>query len=451
MTTADQPLPAGGPDREKLALQEVEQTTVSPSTVHFLLACFLTAIAAVPLVEWAGRRASGGEDTALWSLVFDLPAAVRAQIRASTAAGHGSWRLVTSANRIVIARLSQFEQALDEDSLLSQKLRPPAQIVITGWLGAGNERVYQGREGWLFYRPDVEYITGRGFLDPAQLTRRIAPRPDSIAGPAESGVEAADPREAIARFGRDLAARRITLVVVPTPLKPGVHPEMLARPYAGGTRALQNPSYGSFVDDLRRSGVLVFDPSETLAASRSGSPQYLATDTHWRPEAMEAVADRLGGFIAAQISLAVAVDPGYTIDRVEMRNIGDAARMLDLPDDSALFPPEAVWLRRVLHPDGSPWRPSRDADVLVLGDSFSNIYSLESMGWGTSAGFAEQLSYALRRPVDRLVQNDEGAFAVRAMLQGAPDRLDGKRVVVYQFAARELAFGDWKMLPLPAP
>ena len=71
--------------------------------------------------------------------MFELPAAIRAQVQASTAEGHGSWRLVTSVNRIVIARLSEFEQALDEDSLLSRQLRPPAQIVITGWLGAGNE------------------------------------------------------------------------------------------------------------------------------------------------------------------------------------------------------------------------------------------------------------------------------------------------------------------------
>ena len=103
-------------------------------------------------------------------------------------------------------------------------------------------------------------------------------------------------------------------------------------------------------------------------------------------------------------------------------------------------------MRRVLQPDGTPWRPSRDADVLVLGDSFSNIYSLESMGWGNAAGFVEQLSYVLRRPVDRIVQNDEGAFATREMLRRAGDeRLDGKRVVIYQFAARELAFGDWKV------
>lgn len=122
--------------------------------------------------------------------------------------------------------------------------------------------------------------------------------------------------------------------------------------------------------------------------------------------------------------------------------------MLDLPEGSGLLQPETVWLRRVVQSDGSPWRATRGADVLLLGDSFSNIYSLESMGWGTSAGFAEHLSLALRRPVDRLVQNDEGAFATRAMVQREPERLRGTRVVIYQFAVRELAQGDWKVLPI---
>ena len=102
-------------------------------------------------------------------------------------------------------------------------------------------------------------------------------------------------------------------------------------------------------------------------------------------------------------------------------------------------------IRRVLEPDGTPWRPARDADVLVMGDSFSNIYSLASMGWGDAAGFVEQLSYLLQRPVDRIVQNDKGAYATREMLRRAGDeRLAGKRIVIYQFAARELMFGDWK-------
>jgi hypothetical protein len=123
--------------------------------------------------------------------------------------------------------------------------------------------------------------------------------------------------------------------------------------------------------------------------------------------------------------------------------------MLDLPEQQSLVAAETVTIRQVRAEDGSPWRSTPDADVLVLGDSFSNIYALESMAWGTSAGLVEQLSYLLRRPVDRIVQNDDGAFATRAMLQQNPRRLDGKRVVVYQFAERELAFGDWKLLALP--
>ena len=85
--------------------------------------------------------------------------------------------------------------------------------------------------------------------------------------------------------------------------------------------------------------------------------------------------------------------------------------------------------------------------MLLLGDSFTNIYSLASMGWCDSAGLADQLSYSLGRPLDRIVQNDDGAFATRALLQRAgPERLAGKRVVVWQFAARELVSGDWKVI-----
>ena len=171
---------------------------------------------------------------------------------------------------------------------------------------------------------------------------------------------------------------------MPTPLKPGVHPEMLARRYRDATEVLHNPSYRVLVEDLRRAGVLVFDPSPALAAARRSGPQYLTTDTHWRPEAMEGIAELVAGFITTHANLPAAGDPGYRTERVEVHNTGDTARMLDLPSDATLFPPEGVWLRRVLQPDGSPWRGSREADVLVLGDSFTNIYALESLDGGKS-------------------------------------------------------------------
>jgi hypothetical protein len=444
MAKPDQPLPTANRSREEIARIEVGHTTVGATTVRLLVAGFLLAIAVIPIIEVASARVGAGGVASAWAHLSGLPGEVRAQVQGSVppAAEAGIWGRVVLANRRVLAALPAFERGLEEESLLGRSLRPLAQVVMTRWLGTGNERVYRGREGWLFYRPDVEYVTGRGFLEPAEMRRRVAAASEWADAPQP------DPRAAIAQFKRDLDARGIALIVVPTPLKSGVHPEKLARWYEGEA-VVQNPSYRAFIEALRADGILVFDPSAALAAERAGGPQYLATDTHWRPEAMELVAERLGAFLAEHVPLPDAPGPRYRPERVEVTSPGDTARMLDLPARSALFPPETVWVRRILQPDGTPWRPSREADVLVLGDSFANIYALESLGWGTAAGLVEQLSYVLRRPIDRIVQNDEGASATRAMLLRDPARLEGKRVVIYQFAARELASGDWRLLPLP--
>ena len=438
------PLPTSGDRREEQARIEVGHTTVAPATAHMLVAVFLTATALVPLAELAsGLTSQDGAAPSAWSHLRRLPLEIGSQLAATGAQGAdaGLWDRTIAANRAVLAGLSEFELALEDESALGRTLRPPAQLLLTGWLAAGNERVYAGRDGWLFYRPDVEHVTGPGFLEPAELRRRVASASEWEQPPQP------DPRVAIGQLHRDLAARGIELVVMPTPVKPSVHPARLAAGRAGA-QAVENPSTDPFVEDLRRRGVLVFDPLEMLAGAAAGDADYLATDTHWRPETMELVAERLAAFLTERTALPPVPGPGHRAERVEVRNRGDIALMLDLPDGSALFPPEPVWLRRVLAPDGSLWRSSRDADVLVLGDSFSNIYALESMGWGTSAGLVEQLSFVLRRPLDRLVQNDAGAYATRAMLQRDPSRLDGKRVVVYQFATRELSFGDWQVLPI---
>jgi hypothetical protein len=443
MTQPPQALPSGGHKREEMALDEIEHTRVSAGTARLLLAAFLAALAVVPIAELVVVRSPGvdGIETA-WSQLTTVPDNIRSHLIQELSSN--VWSRVVAANRILLEGLTRFERALENESLIGRILRPPAQLVMTERLGAGNERVYRGHAGWLFYRPDVEYITGRGFLEPAQLERRVDSTPQWTAPPQP------DPRTAIVQFARDLDRRGIALVVVPTPPKSAIHPEMLADAYSGTRTVPENPSFDLFLQGLRRDNVLVFDPTETLAAGRPSAPQYLQTDTHWRPEAMEAVAEMVAAFITAQVTLpSLAVDPTYRVERLEMQNQGDLSRMLDLPDGAAAYPPETVWLRRVLEPDGAAWRPSRTADVLLLGDSFVNIYALESMGWGTSSGFAEQLSRALARPIDRIVQNDEGAFATRAMLARDPSRLAGKRIVVYQFAARELALGDWKVIPLP--
>jgi hypothetical protein len=437
-------------DREAVARVEVGHTAVTPRIARALVAWFLLMLAALPLTELAGQlRAGAGEGP--WSHLFGLPPGIERPLASAVDAPiPGGWTRVVTANRAVLGRLSDFETALEDQSAVGQLLRPFAQRVLSGWLGAGNERVYVGRDGWLFFRPDVEYLTGRGFLEPHELDRR---------GRAATEYEAApqpDPRPAVLQFARDLEARGIVLVLVPTPVKPTIHPGQLARRYDRPTDAvLHNASYTAFVDEMRREGVLVFDAAGEAGPMRApaGAAQYLASDTHWRPETMQRVAESLAAFLHEHVTLPAHPPQGYAVERREARQTGDTAAMLDLPEGQTLYPPEHVALRFVVDAAGDPWRSSRAADILLLGDSFTNIYSLATMGWGEAAGFAEQLSYTLDRPVDRIVQNDQGAHATRGLLRrdvgGTTDRLAGKRVVIWQFAARELAFGDWKVIALP--
>ena len=340
-----------------------------------------------------------------------------------------------------------FEEALDDQSVIGKWIRPKIQYVLTG-LGAGNEKAYCGERPWLFYRPGVDYLAGPPFLDPDRLQKRAAGVSEW-----ETPLEP-DPRAAILHLKQQLTQRGIALIIVPTPIKAMIHPEKLSPRYDGRQTALQNPSYERFKEEMEREGVPVFDAAPALmkAKAQGGQVQYLATDTHWRPEAVELAAERLKELIRERVPLPPLPPAGYRAERSGITQLGDLAVMLGLPGNQRIFPAETVTIRKIFGPGGEPWQPQKTADVLVLGDSFSNIYSLGAMGWGEGGGFIEQLAYALQRPLDRITRNDDGAYATREMLAAelakGRDRLAGKRLVIYQFAIRELAVGNWKRIDL---
>ncbi len=426
------PVPNLNLEREQAAFDELGETRISPRLAWAVVAAFVATLAVVPVLE----------------LVLDRRGAP----------GVGSAFAELAQGPLDACALAQAETRVEERSEVGRRLRPRVQAALTRVFGLGNEQVVAAPDGWLFQRAGLEYVTSPPFLAARVLDRRA-----HDADPCERPPDP-DPRPAILRFHADLAARGIGLVLLPTPVKGvvdgyrlGGAPETIAH----------NPSFAPFVDALRAEGVAVVDPTSRLAEWQREDPErsaYLATDTHWRPEAMEAVARELAAFLEERFELG---ERGAASERraAPVENRGDLAALLELEPAQSPYALERATIQEVRDADGRLWQPTRGAPVLLLGDSFSTIYAVRRafaqsedgvpLDWGESAGLAEQLSHALARPVDRIARNAGGAHATRRDLARdlgrRGDRLDGVRVVVWQFAVRELSQGDWPVLPLPAP
>lgn len=432
--------------REDEARAEMERTAVSPACVVWLITLFLSALLAVFIFQYADdlrQYFRGARPDAIPEFVRIKPL-WSAPVRVFQTSESPPWARLMAANRALMREIKRYETGLDNSSWLARTVLPQAQYIFTRRFDIGNEKVYCGRKDHLFYRPDVDFIAGRGFLDPAQMQRR------RLSDPARAMPVEPDPLAAIRDFDRELKQMGIRLIVMPVPAKPTLYPFRVYKNFPEQPAHPQNPSYKVFIEALQVDGIEVFDCLELLSRRKKGA--YLKQDTHWLPDGAMLAAEGLARRIRALNILPEKPPVMYTRREVEAANHGDVAVMLRLPEDSGLYGLEAVDLQQVITPDQQLWSRAENSDVLLLGDSFANIYSIPSMNWGVSAGLVEQLSCYLQRPLDRITMNDNGAYATRLELarrQAAGMRpLEGKRIVIWEFAARELAQGDWKKISL---
>ena len=321
--------------------------------------------------------------------------------------------------------LRTYEKDLEKASWFAQQLRPWVQYARFRLFGDLGENSIPGRDGWLFYRPDVEYL--------------IQPLPENNA------------MEAIKAFHAGLLARGIRLLVVPVPGKPSSYPEMLTgRVPADDDRVSANTF--KTIQVLREAGVEVLDlfpvlrgqVPETLLAA----PTYLAQDTHWSPAGMrraaEATAKRL-----AELGWIAEGTMNYSLKPVSIQRQGDVLKMLQNPRIERGFAPQTVDCEQVVMPEsGQPCQDDPLSEALVLGDSFLRIYERDEPG---SAGFISHLAHALHRPMASIVNDGGASTLVRQELARRPQLLEGKKVVVWEFVERDLRFGTegWQVVPLP--
>ncbi|HUU68102.1 MAG TPA: hypothetical protein VM186_01145, partial [Planctomycetota bacterium] len=342
--------------REEIAKIEIGHTSVSRRTAVVLVALFLATIAAVPAVQHVYEiflLQPGSSDSRIpqcYGILGSIPRAVKT---AETEEGSAFAR-VLAADRSMLRDISEFEGNLEDDSLLARAALPPAQELFAR-VGLGNEKAYCGLDGWLFYRPGLDYLTGPGFLTRRHVAKRLAAAREWEDPPQP------DPRPAILDFNRQLAARGIRLVIVPVPGKAMIHPEKFSRSYAYERRVLQNESYPQLLAELEQAGVLVFDPAPLLLERKieTGQPQFLETDTHWRPEAMQFAAERLAAFIADHAGLQDVPPVALKTEQRRVTNLGDIALMLKLPPDQAICRPGAATIRQVMTPSNTFWHASK--------------------------------------------------------------------------------------------
>jgi hypothetical protein len=281
-----------------------------------------------------------------------------------------------------------------------------------------------GRDGWFFYRPAVQYLI-------------------------ESYTPQADLFQAIVAFRDDLARRGIELLVMPAPNKASVYPEKLAARAVDRTEPV-NTMTRDVLARLREAGVEVLDLFELYEQAKQAPDAlayYLAQDSHWSPEGMrlaaEAAAHRLVdlGWVQRQPS-------PYETKPVSVQDYGDVLTMIRVPQVERLFEPQYMNCTRVVNAaTGAPYADDPNAPVLVLGDSFLRIFERDEPG---SGGFVAHLAGELGFGLSSIINDGGASTLVRQQLARKPARLEGKRVVVWEFVERDIRFGTegWQVIPL---
>jgi len=360
---------------------------------------FLAALVALPVAQWCADLAAGVAPTGA-GLVRRPPTA--AHLRA------------VEAEFAAAAARNPYARAL-------------AALPGLAWLRGQASPVLEGRvvadEPWLFYRPDVRLVS-----------QRPAPVVQARAVPA------------ILDWHRQLAARGVRLVVVVAPLKPALLTDRVARRFTVGVAAWRAPETAAVLGTLRTAGVEVVDLPAVFGAlpapGLAEEPWYEPADTHWSQRGLHVAAD------AIIDAIGWARIPGVYQVREEMvRRPADLERLRAASVVDERRPKEACLV--VADAQGrAPATPPAGAEVLLLGDSFCRIFE---EGEVTGAGLRSQLAWRLGRPVGLIRQDGGGATLVRQELARHPERLRGVKVVVWEFAERDLlaAETEWAKVELP--
>jgi len=449
-----------------------------------LIVGFLTVIAGVPLVQ-TGIELRRGEPVRCTDLFRHSP---------------------TTDN------LRRFEQSLEDTSWLNDAVRPPLQRALFATLRDAGNPVVTGREGWLFYRSGVEALFLADRPRPREAgSAWVDPEPGETS--RESVVKAiVHFRDQLRQRGVQLLVVPVPDKASVYPDRLSLRAANRWHEFRSPTEGLLADLHSLNVETVDLFAAFR-DAREKDAAVRLERPYYLAHDTHWTPAGARLAAETVAAKLR-QLNWVPEVPYPYATKPFRVRRSGDIPQMMRMSGTASRLAATVVECDQVIDPFFSgPLVPDStdphgtymhghlvdtpmQASLLLLGDSFSRIYQIaepaslgevvdgwepagdgehasgqslrdaarsgrpnhaDSNGHSTgrllpgSAGFPSLLAFTLQAPVDYIISDGGAATEVRQRLNMNAEIFDGKKVVIWEFAERDIQLGrqGWQTVALP--
>ena len=304
--------------------------------------------------------------------------------------------------------------------------------------------VVVGLDGGLFLAPELRHLSVGDFWGArAELVSR-----------ARSGAEP-DPLPAILDFKQQLDAIGVELLVVPVPPKGVIYPEKI-------TATVEIPipvprldaAHQAFYALLRELSIDVLDLTVGFLDDRfhPEGALYCRQDSHWSGVGCMLAGQRIAAAVRSREWYDGAPRAEYVPQWYTASIRGDLYRELE----PTTTPREELRLRGVVTTEAGRSQavsPDPESPIVLLGDSHNLVFHAGDDMHTTGAGLADQLAFELGFPVDLVAVRGAGATPARVNLlrraQRNPAYWDGKRLVIWCFAAREFTESDgWDLVPI---
>ena len=306
--------------------------------------------------------------------------------------------------------------------------------------------IVSGKEGWLFFGPELRFVSAGPFWGPAAAKVSRATKP-----------EFADPLPAIVDFYQQLKKMGVELLMVPVPPKSVIYPDFLSDHLAVSP---ENPPVRIdtetqiFYQLLQKEGIRVLDLTSFFLANRfhrEGAP-FCKQDTHWSGNGSVLAARKIREEIEGRPWLKATPKTTYPSAWKSLPIAGDLWKALGEKG----LPQEILSVRQVGTGSAGALKsiaPDLKSPVLLVGDSHNLIFHAGEDMQTRDAGLPDQLALELGFPVDLAAVRGSGATPARVNLlrraQRDPNYWKTKKLVIWCFASREFTQSDgWKKVPL---